>query len=602
MLIQSPKTSANTTSPRQEINIETNEKLSVAKIQTSSNGMENKTPKTRGRTRNKRLNSADSVSSNCVTPEVVGVKTNKAKGRPRKSRLTSVDSDISEKNAALQTETVDAEFLSKLSSPTKKRDSLLGYFPKKESPKELAAKELTAKADNLKNSKIREEEIKSETPKRKVHTKKHEKQLENVTKETFSNNASLNMEDCSTPSGRPKRSCAGKARYDYDIEPSPTKENKNAATPLSRSARAAKTKANENISQEVIIDLDDSNYNMGTPQKTPLKLAPLFMRSVPKPSPDPETIKARREFLQSGVPEKMRLEQAKNKQILQNYDDNFELFPKISHVAQGLVEHKNATVVNRCYRIQIEDSPIRSSKTQKKSRCSVGTLSNCSPKEFKSKARSLRIFPPMNSLPAIENKRNIIKSWKVEFDKFPTYKCYNQLREKYRYFSAIDSAQDTQQVTESFVVTRRTRRSLEAQQQHKFDPDAAEERPPDTAPNGELLFCEKYKPMLFDQVLVNLAPVTQLKEFLSNWSNGSGAPSARNSQQFDDSMQDFLNDSNSSSQQQANCNTVVLLGPGSSGKTNAVFALANEMNFNVLEINAGMKRTGKKLIQELQVS
>lgn len=170
------------------------------------------------------------------------------------------------------------------------------------------------------------------------------------------------------------------------------------------------------------------------------------------------------------------------------------------------------------------------------------------------------------------------------------------MREKYRYFSAIDSAQDTEQVSESFVVTRQTRRSLEAQKKKEPDNPDEEYKPPPAAPNGELLFSEKYKPLLFEQVLVNLNPVTQLKEFLSNWSNG-GTGSARNSQNLDDSMD--LNDSTCSNQGPS-CNTVVLLGPVSSGKTNAVFALANEMNFNVLEINAGMKRTGKRLIQELQ--
>lgn len=200
------------------------------------------------------------------------------------------------------------------------------------------------------------------------------------------------------------------------------------------------------------------------------------------------------------------------------------------------------------------------------------------------------------SLPTLANKRSIIKNWKNEFERFPTFKCYNQMREKYRYFDAIDSAQDTEQVSESFVVTRRTRRSLELQRKNKEQENPDEEyKPPATAPNGELLFSEKYKPLLFEQVLVNLNPVTQLKEFLSNWSSGSG--STKNSQNFDDSM-DF-NDS-SCSNQGPSCNTVVLLGPVSSGKTNAVFALANEMNFNVLEINAGMRRTGKKLIQELQ--
>lgn len=200
-------------------------------------------------------------------------------------------------------------------------------------------------------------------------------------------------------------------------------------------------------------------------------------------------------------------------------------------------------------------------------------------------------------LPTLANKRAIIKNWKTEFERFPTYKCYNQMREKYRYFSAIDSAQDTEQVSDSLVVTRRTRRSLEQQRKNVPDNPDEEYKPPPTAPNGELLFSEKYKPLLFEQVLVNLNPVTQLRDFLSNWSSGSASNSAKNSQNLDDSI-DF-NDS-SCSNQGASCNTVVLLGPVSSGKTNAVFALANDMNFNVLEINAGMKRTGKKLIQELQ--
>jgi len=86
--------------------------------------------------------------------------------------------------------------------------------------------------------------------------------------------------------------------------------------------------------------------------------------------------------------------------------------------------------------------------------------------------------------------------------------------------------------------------------------------------------------------------VQELKEFLSAWSGNGG--SNRNSQGMDDTF-DMSNDSASMG---ANSNTMVLVGPSSSGKTNAVFTLANDMNFNVLEINAGMKRTGKKLIQD----
>ena len=42
-------------------------------------------------------------------------------------------------------------------------------------------------------------------------------------------------------------------------------------------------------------------------------------------------------------------------------------------------------------------------------------------------------------------------------------------------------------------------------------------------------------------------------------------------------------------------NTALIEGPPGSGKTAAVFALAAEMGFNVLEVNASSNRTGKQV-------
>jgi len=39
-------------------------------------------------------------------------------------------------------------------------------------------------------------------------------------------------------------------------------------------------------------------------------------------------------------------------------------------------------------------------------------------------------------------------------------------------------------------------------------------------------------------------------------------------------------------------NTMVLYGPTGTGKTSAVYAIAKELKFNVLELNASTKRTG----------
>lgn len=473
------------------------------------------------------------------------------RGRPRGRRLSSVDVAAVVSVEAKKPDPETEEFLAKLASPTKKRDSLLGYFAKVESPKELAEKHPIAI-----------ETPPLETPKRRTQRRKSQQETPIADTE-------------STPSGRPRRSCAGKARYDYDLETSPAKN-----------VKAKVQKAEESVE---IIDLDNSN-----PAATPKKLAPLFVRQLPKPSPDPSILKARQAFLQSGVPDKIRQEQIRQKNHEQMYEESYEVFPRVAHVGCESYVSKDEPLVLPFALREEDTSPeitTTSSTANKRRSKTSSSFTSCLPADFTSSRNSNSKFD-YAILPQLENKRGFVKLWKNDFDRFPTFKCYNQMREKYRHFSAIDSSHDTQQVGESFVVTRRSRRSME---QRSMDQNDEEAKPPSSAPNGELLFTEKYKPLLFEQVLVNLTPVQELREFLASWSGNGG--SNRNSQTMDDSTFDMGNDSSSMG---VNSNTMVLVGPSSSGKTNAVLALANDMNFNVLEINAGMKRTGKKLIQELQ--
>ncbi|EDW30443.1 GL17833 [Drosophila persimilis] len=473
----------------------------------------------------------------------------RGRGRPRTRRISLVDVEV----VSVDAQNADTtEFLAKLSSPTKKRDSLLGYFPKVESPKELPVTIATPPMD---------------TPKRRPQRKK-----------SIVETVSIDVESTGTPPGRPRRSCAGKSRYDYDLETSPAKQSKSEA------AAAAKKSQKAEESSIEIIDLDSSN-----PVSTPKKLAPLFVRQLPKPSPDPSVLKARQAFLQSGVPEQIRQEQSRQKNFEQYYEESYEAFPSIAHVGCESYETIQGPCVGLPFSLRKEDDGEVVSLPSGKRRSKASSFTNCQASDWHQAYNKSTNKVAYTTLPQLDNKRAFVKLWKNEFERFPTFKCYNQMREKYRHFSAIDSAQDTQQMGESFVVTRRTLRSIE-----QFDHGSTEEaQPPLSAPNGELLFTEKYKPLLFEQVLVNLTPVHELREFLSGW-NGNGG---RSSQTFDDSSFDFGNDSSSVG---ANSNTMVLVGPSSSGKTNAVIALANDMNFNVLEINAGMKRTGKKLIQELQ--
>lgn len=112
--------------------------------------------------------------------------------------------------------------------------------------------------------------------------------------------------------------------------------------------------------------------------------------------------------------------------------------------------------------------------------------------------------------------------------------------------------------------------------------------------NGQELFIEKYKATVFEEMLINIGPVIELQKFLSKW-------------RTDHSNNKKMNAKKSCNMSWCNddapyANTVALVGPISSGKTTAVYALAKSMNFNVLEINASMIRNGKRLIQDLHES
>lgn len=438
----------------------------------------------------------------------------------------------------------DQEFQTKLNSPIKKKDSLLGYFPKVQSPNEVQSTLEISTSEAPKKRGRRKKVIPetpvapSEGPTDVAETKEEEVELEEV------------------QTRRPRRSCTRQSKLEPEEPVSPPKVQK---------GRKSK---NDSII-EINEDDDDEDF---TPHKsTPnAKIAPLFIKAVPKPVLDPEVVRARQEFLMSGVPDKMRRDIDKQKKFEEKYDVLFDLFPKVSHVTQNAAITPSVDLDTLIKFVKQEDDVNLPKKLVK--------LTECKKQDFK---RKPSLPEPLILLEEIVNKRDIIKNWKMSYGRFPTFKCYNQMREKYRFHSAIDSTLDTQEISESFVVTRK---SIPKQHMELTNED---EKPPPSAPNGELLFTDKYKPLLIEQVLVNLTPVNLLKEFLSSWSSpGSiGGSSGYTSEE-----------SNSS---QFNSNSVVLLGPKSSGKSNAVFALANEMNFNVLEINAGMKRNGKKLLSDL---
>lgn len=152
---------------------------------------------------------------------------------------------------------------------------------------------------------------------------------------------------------------------------------------------------------------------------------------------------------------------------------------------------------------------------------------------------------------SLKNLKNIVAERKKENGKFPTNRCFKHLFAKFQ--------------------------TLTAQQQSNSNDE-------------NFLFVDLVKPTALSEFVICRKPTEQLHSFLQTW----------NEKSYEENLSD---DSYCSDSQQSNRsmnNFAVLTGSCGSGKTLAVYAMANELNFRVIEVNAGSRRSGKIMLQELQ--
>ncbi|XP_027838842.2 enhanced level of genomic instability 1 [Aphis gossypii] len=112
----------------------------------------------------------------------------------------------------------------------------------------------------------------------------------------------------------------------------------------------------------------------------------------------------------------------------------------------------------------------------------------------------------------------------------------------------------------------------------------------------ESMWIDKYKPMCKEEVLGNSELVKDLKNWLAP--NQKNSKKSKNNQKYYDD-DDFIFDSDSESSCKQQRNLAILVGPSGCGKTSTVYAVANELNANVIELNASCNRNGKRIITDL---
>uniref|UniRef100_A0A182NKH2 AAA domain-containing protein n=1 Tax=Anopheles dirus TaxID=7168 RepID=A0A182NKH2_9DIPT len=525
----------------------------------------------------------------------------KPRGRPRKNAIAPAETPVPEPLAKVEEASSDP-FLEQLSSPRKKKDSLLGYFAK----------------------------LTPET--RKTHDSVEIVTLNDDDDEDGATKRGTPPSHGST--ARPRRSCANRIKDYAAFETySPAKEEQKPltkkppiVTPLKiinvQSPSAMKVVKSPSLRMFAsssggggVEGTSTTNGNASEYPTTPrsVKLAPLFARSGKPPPPDPEKARARHLFLMSGMPEKMRQEIDRRAAYEESVLNESPVFPLISHVRQG--EEPSAREVNfdrSCIKVRSmvcgKSSP-GSAKCGKSRKIRFGMFTACSEYDYEDALD--RCVEPIEldvqerngtELPEVENAKDIVRDYKQRYPHFPVFRCYKQFRAVYH-----DQQQQLQHGEEE------SSKAGENQYLHLESADESVEiiEPTVGYRNGEMLFTEKYKPQKTEQILINFSPANLLSQFLALWQQpaqqdeggsrrvGYGDCFLSNGGDDDFEVSNGSSASASSVGASGICNHVVLVGPPGCGKTCNVYAVANDLNFNVLEINASSRRKGKIILQEL---
>ncbi|XP_050522586.1 uncharacterized protein LOC126895119 isoform X2 [Daktulosphaira vitifoliae] len=112
---------------------------------------------------------------------------------------------------------------------------------------------------------------------------------------------------------------------------------------------------------------------------------------------------------------------------------------------------------------------------------------------------------------------------------------------------------------------------------------------------GENLWINKYKPISNTEVLSNSVLVKKLKKWLESYKKSEHNKNIKY-KYYD---HDFIDNNDSNNTHKVPHNIAILVGPIGCGKTAAVYAVASELDANIIELNASCNRNGKRILTDL---
>lgn len=287
-------------------------------------------------------------------------------------------------------------------------------------------------------------------------------------------------------------------------------------------------------------------------------------------------------------------------------DTLLELFPKISHVQQRTEDEMNLwELPNIPLFVSIPDENILNFNI---SSMHIGAVTGCSSTEYQ--ICKITRVPPVPLL----NIKNDIKGLKKECPNFPVYKMFRILQQKCGKRYVVPEKQLQEKKTEVKIeIVKKRKRGRPKKKKDIVDDNSiiidSEVLEIAASQKAEINMCsaaiwtEKYKPISSEEIIGNNSSVLELRNWLSTWIEYSFEQRTTNRKRRrinSGSSDDFCSRNDTKDTDVVPLNTMILLGSCGSGKTSTVYALCNELNINVIELNASSKRPGKRILQELQ--
>ncbi|XP_050693731.1 ATPase family AAA domain-containing protein 5-like isoform X2 [Eriocheir sinensis] len=353
-----------------------------------------------------------------------------------------------------------------------------------------------------------------------------------------------------------------------------------------------------------------------------VKLAPIFCKRPASPSGvellkvvplSPSKLKARQEFLNSSVSDDVRKQVATEKSV-EEEGVLWPPFPEVSHTQQ---REEGAAPWN----LKEPQLPLQAESTY--SPVTSLTFTPDYP-SLKKKSAPRNVAPchvPHLELGDIILSLSCMKTKYPDFPVYEVFKAYYEMKKE-----AVESYQkevkkeevvidlhDEEEQNSSRRKKRKGKNKLTALgrgKRRKLDngKEATEETQQNQQEEFKSLWHEKtphmwtqiFMPKNASQVIGNSDNVTKLKLWLQEWKN---KPQIRLPKRKKKSSKkdDFVvsDESTYGNEEDEFVSTYLLCGPPGVGKTAAVYALASELGYKVLEVNASSRRPGRQVMSQL---